>query len=168
MQSIKADEEKEVIQNELTVTLEQIREALDTMREQKEAIEEAIENGKTILKGLDTANASTDNIIKGICSAIVEAENIHIKANLDDESIWQLQELHDQWLEQEKQMLADKLKQQKTLWQKQSQHLTNIVRNNEGIWLSQRLFYIVGSFSLLSIMTLVMEIAFYIYFHWIL
>ena len=82
---------------------------------------------------------------------------------------WQkMQELHNQWMEQEKQMLVDQHKQQESLWQKQSNRLTDIVRNNEGIWLSQRLFYIVGSLSLLSIITIVLEIAFYVYFHWIL
>ena len=80
---------------------------------------------------------------------------------------WQkIQELHAQWLEQEKQMLADQYKQQETLWRKQSHRLTDIVRNNEGVWLSQHLFYIVGSLSLLSIITIVLEIAFYVYFHW--
>ena len=81
---------------------------------------------------------------------------------------WQkIQELHGQWLEQEKQMLADQYKQQEALWQKQSHRLTEIVRNNEGVWLSAKLFYIVGSLSLLSIITIVLEIAFYVYFHWI-
>ena len=42
------------------------------------------------------------------------------------------------------------------------------LQNNEGVWLSQRLFYIVGSLSLLSIITIVLEIAFYVYLHWIL
>ena len=31
-----------------------------------------------------------------------------------------------------------------------------------------KIFYIVGSLSLLSIITIVLEIAFYVYFHWIL
>ena len=68
---------------------------------------------------------------------------------------------------QEKQMLADQYKQQETLWQKQSHRLTDIVRNNEGVWLSAKLFYIVGSLSLLSIITIAMEIAAYVYFTWI-
>ena len=65
-------------------------------------------------------------------------------------------------------MLDEQRKQQEVLWQKQSQRLTDIVRNNEGVWLSQRLFYIIGSLSLLSIIMIVLEIAFYVYFHWIL
>ena len=34
--------------------------------------------------------------------------------------------------------------------------------------LVEKLFYVVGSLSLLSIITIVLEIAFYVYFHWIL
>ncbi len=70
--------------------------------------------------------------------------------------------------EQEKQTLDDQYKQQEVLWQKQSHRLTEIVKNNEGVWLSAKLFYVVGSLSLLSIITIVLEIAFYVYFHWIL
>ena len=39
--------------------------------------------------------------------------------------------------------------------------------NNEGVWISTKVFYVVGSLSLLSIITIAMEIAFYVYFHWI-
>ena len=78
-----------------------------------------------------------------------------------------MQKLHNQWMEQEKQMLADQYKQQEVLWQKQSHRLTEIVKNNEGVWLSAKLFYVVGSLSLLSIITIAIEIAFYVYFHWI-
>ena len=70
-------------------------------------------------------------------------------------------------MEQEKQMLADQYKQQEVLWQKQSHRLTEIVKNNEGVWLSMKVFYIVGSLSLLSIITIAIEIAFYVYFLWI-
>ena len=65
-------------------------------------------------------------------------------------------------MEQEKQMLADYDKQQAANWQKHSQRLTDIVKNNEGVWISTKLFYIVGSLSLLSIITIVLEIAFYV------
>lgn len=42
-----------------------------------------------------------------------------------------------------------------------------IVKNNEGVWTSTKLFYFVGSLSLLSIITIAMEIVFYVYFKWI-
>ena len=87
--------------------------------------------------------------------------------NVSDDDWEKMQKLHNQWMEQEKQILADQYKQQEVLWQKQSHRLTEIVKNNEGVWLSQRLFYIVGSLSLLSIITIVLEIAFYAYCTWI-
>ena len=68
---------------------------------------------------------------------------------------------------QEKQTLDDHHRQQEESWQKHSQRLTDIVKNNEGVWISTKLFYIVGSLSLLSIITIAIEIAFYVYFHWI-
>ena len=167
MLAIKEDEEKKEEQNRFDATLEQIKEALTLLQKLLEAIKEAKECGVTTQKGLDAATKSADNAISGICSAIVKAENTPIKAKLDDESLKQLHDTHDQWLGQEKQALADHNQQQEAIWQKQNQRLTNIVKNNEGVWISTRVFYIIGSLSLLSIITITMEIAFYVYFHWI-
>ena len=115
----------------------------------------------TISGKVDTINEHIDQVMKDAPTKLKVAVTV-----CDDD--WEkMQKLHSQWLEQEKQMLADQYKQQEVLWQKQSHRLTEIVRNNEGVWLSQRLFYIVGSLSLLSIITIVFEIAFYVYFHWI-
>ena len=116
----------------------------------------------TISGKVDTINEHIDQVMKDAPTKLKVAVTV-----CDDD--WEkMQKLHSQWLEQEKQMLADQYKQQEVLWQKQSHRLTEIVRNNEGVWLSAKLFYIVGSLSLLSIITIVLEIAFYVYFHWIL
>ena len=118
---------------------------------------------------VNTISDKVDTIKKHIDQVMEDApKKLQVTVTVCDTDWQKIQELHGQWLEQEKQMLADQYKQQETLWQKQSHRLTDIVRNNEGIWLSQRLFYIVGSLSLLSIITIVLEIAFYVYFHWIL
>ena len=167
MLAIKEDEEKSKEQKRFDAALEQIKEALALLQKLLEAIKEAKESGEMTKKGLDAATQSAENIITRICDAIVRVENTPIKARLDDESIRQLKELHDQWLGQEGQKLADHNQQQQTIWQKQSQRLANIVKNNEGVWISTKLFYIVGSLSLLSIITIAMEIAFYVYFRWI-
>ena len=58
-------------------------------------------------------------------------------------------------------------KQQEVLWQKQGARLVNIMKDNEGVWISKRLFYIVGILSLLSIGVIAIEIYVYVYFHWI-
>ena len=167
MSAIKEDEEKKEELNRVDTTLEQIREALTLLQKLLEAIKEAKECGVTTQKVLAAATKSADNAISGVCSAIVKAENTPIKAKLDDESLKKLQDLHTQWLGQEEQKLADHDKRQAANWQKHSQRLTDIVKNNEGVWISTKLFYIVGSLSLLSIITIAMEIAFYVYFKWI-
>jgi hypothetical protein len=166
MQTIKADEEKEKEVVRFDTTLEQLKEVNVLMKKTIGVINEAKESNITISKGLHAANASAENAISGICTAIVKAENTPIKAKLDDESLRQLNELHDNWLEKEKLMLEEHLKQQEKLWQEKSSRFADIVRNNEGVWLSQRLFYVIGSLSLLSIITIILEIAFYMYFHW--
>jgi len=118
---------------------------------------------------VNTISNKVDSINEHIDQVMEDApKKLQVTVTVCDADWQKMQELHNQWMEQEKQMLVDQHKQQESLWQKQSNRLTDIVRNNEGIWLSQRLFYIVGSLSLLSIITIVLEIAFYVYFHWIL
>lgn len=114
----------------------------------------------TISKKVDSINEHIDQVMEDAPT------KLKVTVNVSDDDWEKMQKLHNQWMEQEKQMLADQYKQQEVLWQKQSHRLTDIVRNNEGVWLSQRLFYIIGSLSLLSLITIVLEIAAYVYFHW--
>ena len=116
----------------------------------------------TISGKVDTINENIDHVMEDATT------KLKVTVNVSDADWQRMQELHVQWMDQEKQMFADQHKQQEALWQKQSHRLTEIVRNNEGVWLSTKIFYIVGSLSLLSIITIVLEIAFYVYFHWIL
>ena len=164
MSAIKEDEEKKEEQNRFDATLEQTKEAHSLARKTLDATREANDNNVKIQKGINAAALSADNILTRICAAIFKAENTTIKARLDDESMKQLHDMHAQWLGQEEQKLADHNQQQETIWQKQSQRLTDIVKNNKGVWMSEKVFYTVGSLSLLSIITIAMEIAFYVYF----
>ena len=116
----------------------------------------------TISGKVDTINENIDHVMEDAPT------KLKVTVNVSDADWQRMQELHVQWMDQEKQMFADQHKQQEALWQKQSHRLTEIVRNNEGVWLSTKIFYIVGSLSILSIITIVLEIAFYVYFHWIL
>ena len=117
---------------------------------------------------VNTISGKVDTINKHIDHVMEDAPTkLKVTVNVSDDDWEKMQGHHTQRLGEEKQMLADQYKQQEVLWQKHSQRLTEIVRNNEGVWLSAKLFYIVGSLSLLSIITIVVEIAFYVYFHWI-
>ena len=89
----------------------------------------------TISKKVDSINEHIDQVMEDAPT------KLKVTVNVSDDDWEKMQKLHNQWMEQEKQMLADQYKQQEVLWQKQSHRLTDIVRNNEGVWLSQRLFY---------------------------
>ena len=115
----------------------------------------------TISNKVDTINEHIDQVMEDAPT------KLKVTVNVSDDDWEKMQGHHTQWLGEEKQMLADQYKQQEVLWLKQSQRLTDIVKNNEGVWISTKLFYFVGSLSLLSIITIVLEIAFYVYFHWI-
>ena len=134
---------------------------------------------ESVIRQYQRAEEKLGNAVDTISGKVVTV-NEHIDKVMEDaptklkvtvtlcDADWQkIHELHNQWMEQEKQMLAGQRKQQEALWQKHSQRLTDIVKNNEGVWISTRVFYVVGSLSLLSNMTIAMEIAFYVYFHWI-
>lgn len=129
---------------------------------QYQRAERKLDDSVTTISGkVDTINEHIDQVMEDAPT------KLKVSVTVSDADRQKMQELHAQWLEQEKQMLADQYKQQEALWQKQSHRLTEIVRNNEGVWISTKLFYVVGSLSLLSIITIAMEIAFYVYFHWI-
>ena len=165
MSAIKEDEEKQEEQNRFDATLEQTKDAHSLARKTLDATREANDNNVKIQKGINAAALSADNILTRICAAIVKAENTTIKARLDDESLRKLHDMHTQWLGQEEQKLADHNKQQETIWQKQSQRLTDIVKNNEGVWISTKLFYIVGTISFLSTFTVLMYVVLWVYYH---
>lgn len=116
----------------------------------------------TISGKVDTINEHIDQVMEDAPT------KLKVTVNVSNDDWQKMQGHHTQWLGEEKQMLVDQHKQQEVLWLKQSQRLTDIVKNNEGVWISTKVFYVVGSLSLLSIITIVLEIAFYVYFHWIL
>ena len=117
---------------------------------------------------VNTISDKVDTIDKHIDQVMEDAPTkLKVTVTVCDADWQKMQELHNQWMEQEKQMLADHLKLQGALWQKQSNRLTDIVKNNKGVWISEKIFYIVGTLSLLSIITIAMEIIAYVYFHWI-
>ena len=135
---------------------------LESAIQQYQRAERKLDDSVTTISGkVDTINEHIDQVMEDAPT------KLKVSVTVSDADWQKMQELHAQWLSQEEQKLADHNKQQETIWQKQSQRLTDIVKNNEGVWISTRVFYIVGSLSLLSIITIVMEIVAYVYFHWI-
>ncbi|MBR5656198.1 MAG: hypothetical protein IKW98_05890 [Prevotella sp.] len=168
------DAEQDIINRvpELRKLSDNINKATNTWVNADLQLESAIQQYQRAERKLDdsvtTISGKVDTINKHIDQVMEDAPTkLKVSVYVSDADWQKMQELHAKWLEYDEKMLADHNKQQETIWQKQSQRLTNIVKNNEGVWISTRVFYIVGSLSLLSIITIVMEIVAYMYFHWI-
>ncbi len=144
-----------------TNTCANARLGLESAIQQYQRAEEKLGNAVDTISGkVDTINEHIDQVMKDAPT------KLKVSVNVSDADWQKMHELHNQWMEQEKQILADHLKLKGALWQKQSCRLTDIVKNNKGVWISEKIFYIVGSLSLLSIITIVLEIVAYVYFHW--
>lgn len=135
---------------------------LESAIQQYQRAENKFDNAVTTISGkVDTINKHIDQVMEDA------PKKLKVSVNVSDADWQKMHELHGQWLGQEKKTLDDHHRQQEESWQKHSQRLTDIVKNNEDVWISTKLFYVVGSLSLLSIITIAMEIAFYVYFKWI-
>lgn len=145
-----------------TNTCANARLGLESAIQQYQHAERKLDDSVTTISGkVDTINEHIDQVMEDAPT------KLKVSVTVSDADWQKIQGLHSRWLENEEKMLADHLKQQETIWQKHSSRLTDIVKNNKGVWMSEKIFYIVGSLSLLSIITIVIEIVAYMYFHWI-
>ena len=69
---------------------------------------------------VNTISNKVDSINEHIDQVLEDAPTkLKVTVTVCDTDWQKMQELHNQWMEQEKQMLADQYKQQEVLWQKQ-------------------------------------------------
>lgn len=119
------------------------------------------------MKAFYAAKDSANNIVTGIVAQIVRVENMHFTAHLDEGSVTQVQETNRKAIEHEREVLAQHRKELKSMFRRESEQLADIVRRGEGVWMSQRVFYIIAPIALFSIFAWVIYFSFWVYFHWI-
>ena len=158
MQTIKADEEKTAALNELTATLEEIREGLKALKEEKKSINEAMANGAIVLKGLNAATASADNIINGICNAIVKAQNFIIRVGINDEGLQQLDERNTKVINSLSELLNNHRAKVAVLLENQRKELADITGRTEGVHFSKKVFFWLAGIWFTSIGIIIIEL----------
>ena len=96
------------------------------------SLKHTVQRELTAFNALEAAKDSADNIVDGICRAIVKAERntvIHVKIGTDE-----LVKVH--------QCTAEHIKAEEGLLEKHSIKMAKHLHDNEGIWLSNRWFMI--------------------------
>ena len=119
------------------------------------------------MKVFHAAKDSANNIVSGIVAQIVRVENMRLTAHLDEGSVSQVQETNRTAIEHEREVLAQHRKEQLAMFRKHSERLADIISRGEGVWISQRIFYIIAPIALFSIFAWVIYFSFWVYFHWI-
>ena len=90
------------------------------------SLKHTVQRERTAFKALEAAKESADNIVDGICNAIVKVEkNTVIHAKVDESELAKVN-----------QCSANHIKAEKKLLEEYSKELAKHLQKNEGIWLS--------------------------------
>ena len=163
-------EAENAIQEKLGMLRKEIQEmelSRTALNEATKAQTSAKDDLSETMKAFHAAKDSADNIVTGIVAQIVRVENMHLTAHLDEGSVTQVQETNRKAIEQESGVLAQHRKQQEAIFRKHSEQLADIISRGEGVWMSQRIFYIIAPIALFAIFAWVINLSFWVYFHWI-
>lgn len=130
-------QEIEIEKQDLDKRLAEIREAKEVLLKIHQDLQDAIKAEDNAAFVLKAAIDSSDNIINGICNAIVKAErNTLFKATIKSEYLTQLQQLLGQAVEAWKTVLENYRSEQAKMLTGHEANMRKILRRNEGIWYS--------------------------------
>lgn len=100
-------------------------------------MEKAIAAECRIEGALKAAAASCDNIVGGICNAIVKAErDTKFKTTITPDQLTKLRQLIDHSVESWISVLANHRAEQSRLITEHESYMRKILRRNEGVWFS--------------------------------
>lgn len=153
LEQFSPEQQREKTQQETQNTIEAIDNQLVSLRKLLSEVEElrkefldihsslrnTLNRENMAKKALQAAADSADNVVSGICNAIVKAEqNTIIPAKVEESELAKLKKYVDAQISKDKELLTH---HQKVLEQMMENHRTELakkLRNNEGVWLSDR------------------------------
>ena len=113
---------------ELRNLLKEIQALKEELHDIHGSLKHTVQRERAAFKALEAAKESADNIVDGICNAIVKAKQntvIHAKISTDE-----LANVH--------QCTVQHIKAEEELLKKHSVKMTKRLQSNDGIWLSNR------------------------------
>lgn len=113
---------------ELRNLLKEIQALKEELHDIHGSLKHTVQRERAAFKALEAAKESADNIVDGICNAIVKAKQntvIHAKIGTDE-----LANVH--------QCTVQHIKAEEELLKKHSVKMTKRLQSNDGIWLSNR------------------------------
>lgn len=137
LEEVEMSQQIESEKQEIDKLLTAIREAKETLIKFNEDLEKAIAVESHIEGALKAASGSCENIVNGICNAIVKAErDTKFKATIPPEQLAKLRQLIDRSVESWSSVLANHRNEQSKIITEHESNMSKILRKNEGIWFS--------------------------------
>ena len=137
LKKAESNHELEVEKQDADKRLTEIREAKEALLKIHQDLLDAIKAEGEAAVVLQEAISSSNNIINGICNAIVKAkQNTQFKATIKSEHLAQLQQLLNQAIETWKNMLENHRSEQAKMLTEHEFNMRKILRRNEGVWFS--------------------------------
>ncbi|WP_289753680.1 hypothetical protein [Bacteroides acidifaciens] len=137
LEKVEINQQIESEKQEIDKLLIEIREAKETLIKFNEDLEKAIAAECRIEGALKAAAGSCENIVSGICNAIVKAErDTKFKTTITPEQLTKLRQLIDHSIESWISVLANHRAEQAKLIAEHESNMRKIIRRNEGVWFS--------------------------------
>ncbi len=152
-------------QQEAAVTAEHI----EALKRLNDTLSESIIELKDAKYRVDDAREVCESVYKrlwdiigAIQTAMLRAENIRLKAHIDEKEIQRLAKLSGGILKIEEQLLNRHLEKQKELWRTTLAEQRRNLESNDGIWLSKKAFHTWLWFFLLLLCYTIISICYFI------
>lgn len=137
LEKVEINQQIETEKSEVDKLLVEIREAKEALIKFNEALEKAIAAESHIEGALKAAVGSCENIVNGICNAIVKAErDTKFKTTITPEQLTKLRQLIDHSIESWISVLANHRAEQSKLITEHESNMRKILRRNGGVWFS--------------------------------
>jgi ribosomal protein S13 len=137
LEKVEINQQIESEKQEIDKLLIEIREAKETLIKFNEDLEKAIAAECRIEGALKAAAGSCENIVRGICNAIVKVErDTKFKTTITPEQLTKLRQLIDHSIESWISVLANHRAEQAKLIAEHESNMRKIIRRNEGVWFS--------------------------------
>lgn len=137
LEKVEINQQIETEKSEVDKLLVEIREAKETLIKFNEDLEKAIAVECRIEGALKAAAGSCDNIVSGICNAIVKAErDTKFKTTITPDQLTKLRQLIDHSIESWISVLANHRAEQSKLITEHDSNMRKILKRNEGVWYS--------------------------------
>ena len=134
------DENIESGKDEIKVTLEEIESAKEVLNKVKEELDNAYQKLESTRIALVAAQESTDNIVGGVCNAIIKAERSNLKVGINDEGLAQLNERNNTAITAFKQALDEHEERVNVLFTRQQKELKRSRNIEEGAYCNGRTY----------------------------